>query len=108
MPRPYARGLVTVLHDPFEARLEIVGVHPGAACDGRRDLADGEAVFHHRLTRLERAHGDRKSTRLNSSHTVNSYAVFCSKKKIVDSPGSGDLNAGQTVNLTLNLRQAVT
>src|SRR5260221_2683053 len=26
--------------------------------------------------------GDRKSTRLNSSHTVNSYAVFCLKKKI--------------------------
>src|SRR5436190_5120180 len=25
---------------------------------------------------------DRKSTRLNSSHTVNSYAVFCLKKKI--------------------------
>src|SRR5436190_24308327 len=24
---------------------------------------------------------DRKSTRLNSSHTVISYAVFCSKKK---------------------------
>src|SRR5260221_4696719 len=29
-----------------------------------------------------RAHGaDRKSTRLNSSHTVISYAVFCLKKK---------------------------
>src|SRR5438132_8485836 len=27
---------------------------------------------------------DRKSTRLNSSHTVISYAVFCLKKKIVD------------------------
>src|SRR5436190_9073729 len=25
--------------------------------------------------------GDRKSTRLNSSHTVSSYAVFCLKKK---------------------------
>src|SRR5215204_6096806 len=25
--------------------------------------------------------GDRKSTRLNSSHTVSSYAVFCVKKK---------------------------
>src|SRR5690606_40300640 len=25
---------------------------------------------------------DRKSTRLNSSHVKNSYAVFCSKKKI--------------------------
>src|SRR5947207_1123604 len=28
-----------------------------------------------------RAHLDRKSTRLNSSHTVISYAVFCLKKK---------------------------
>src|SRR5260221_10120887 len=27
------------------------------------------------------AGGDRKSTRLNSSHTVISYAVFCLKKK---------------------------
>src|SRR5438034_7867841 len=27
------------------------------------------------------ASGDRKSTRLNSSHTVISYAVFCLKKK---------------------------
>src|SRR5438034_5272103 len=31
---------------------------------------------------------DRKSTRLNSSHTVISYAVFCLKKKIANaSPG---------------------
>src|SRR5260221_6261161 len=28
-----------------------------------------------------RRHRDRKSTRLNSSHTVISYAVFCLKKK---------------------------
>src|SRR5438034_2742244 len=28
--------------------------------------------------------GDRKSTRLNSSHTVISYAVFCLKKKKKD------------------------
>src|SRR3989449_4237061 len=28
-----------------------------------------------------RAHGDRKSTRLNSSHGYISYAVFCLKKK---------------------------
>src|SRR5207253_5657402 len=32
------------------------------------------------LTGLRR--GDRKSTRLNSSHVANSYAVFCLKKKI--------------------------
>src|SRR5476649_3035002 len=29
-------------------------------------------------------HLDRKSTRLNSSHTVISYAVFCLKKKKTD------------------------
>src|SRR5438270_7852162 len=28
-----------------------------------------------------RSPGDRKSTRLNSSHSQNSYAVFCLKKK---------------------------
>src|SRR5690625_5750826 len=27
-------------------------------------------------------HGDRKSTRLNSSHVASSYAVFCLKKRI--------------------------
>src|SRR2546430_12211375 len=44
----------------------------------------------HRLRRLGdaldeagvlRGHGDRKSTRLNSSHSQISYAVFCLKKK---------------------------
>src|SRR5437870_9684505 len=29
--------------------------------------------------------GDRKSTRLNSSHVATSYAVFCLKKKMHDS-----------------------
>src|SRR2546426_4382209 len=34
-----------------------------------------------RLWRGARGHSDRKSTRLNSSHLVISYAVFCLKKK---------------------------
>src|SRR5258708_18983053 len=33
------------------------------------------------LVWLEVAGGDRKSTRLNSSHQIISYAVFCLKKK---------------------------
>src|SRR2546426_4851506 len=33
------------------------------------------------VERAARAAGDRKSTRLNSSHLVISYAVFCLKKK---------------------------
>src|SRR5690349_23026680 len=31
-------------------------------------------------------HGDRKSTRLNSSHVEISYAVFCLKKKKINKP----------------------
>src|SRR2546422_6549097 len=34
-----------------------------------------------RRGRARRAQGDRKSTRLNSSHGYISYAVFCLKKK---------------------------
>src|SRR2546426_2112555 len=44
----------------------------------------------------EESHRDRKSTRLNSSHLVISYAVFCLKKKkttpeqqLGTSPGGG-------------------
>src|SRR2546430_7330324 len=33
------------------------------------------------------ASGDRKSTRLNSSHSQISYAVFCLKKKKPNNPG---------------------
>src|SRR5438034_8454616 len=37
--------------------------------------------FHHLLKVHVIERRDRKSTRLNSSHTVISYAVFCLKKK---------------------------
>src|SRR5256886_10423831 len=35
----------------------------------------------YRPTRVRRGSSDRKSTRLNSSHSQISYAVFCLKKK---------------------------
>src|SRR5438034_5714882 len=70
------------------AVLHLLAVHPGpelesvrvgdllpvgdVGADGRRGLED---LPGHPLAR------DRKSTRLNSSHTVISYAVFCLKKK---------------------------
>src|SRR5256885_3004729 len=38
-------------------------------------------VLNQEFIRTARAKGDRKSTRLNSSHLVISYAVFCLKKK---------------------------
>src|SRR5258708_11191953 len=36
---------------------------------------------HHRAARMASTSTDRKSTRLNSSHQIISYAVFCLKKK---------------------------
>src|SRR5947207_10545761 len=50
------------------------GVHPAAVHAG---MSEGVVLGHRQR--------DRKSTRLNSSHTVISYAVFCLKKK--KSPG---------------------
>src|SRR5260221_4273483 len=44
-----------------------------------RDRVD--EVFSIRESLFSMHHLDRKSTRLNSSHTVISYAVFCLKKK---------------------------
>src|SRR5947208_6597537 len=49
-----------------------------------RSLITGGAGFvgSHLADRLiGDGHQDRKSTRLNSSHQINSYAVFCLKKK---------------------------
>src|SRR5438132_10038115 len=47
---------------------------------GDRGLLGGRAEALHPV-RDGPARRDRKSTRLNSSHTVISYAVFCLKKK---------------------------
>src|SRR5258708_25694656 len=46
------------------------------------------------------SNGDRKSTRLNSSHQIISYAVFCLKKKKYYKKSSATLNARKTVTLT--------
>src|SRR5256885_14466914 len=40
-----------------------------------------EPLLRERRQQVPHAIGDRKSTRLNSSHLVISYAVFCLKKK---------------------------
>src|SRR5260221_7037254 len=58
------------------------GEEPGPLCFERavcrKEIGEpeGQAIDQH-----DSQSGDRKSTRLNSSHTVISYAVFCLKKK---------------------------
>src|SRR5258708_39720240 len=44
-------------------------------------VVDDEAVLRELLADILAREGDRKSTRLNSSHQIISYAVFCLKKK---------------------------
>src|SRR5476649_3044989 len=45
-----------------------------------RSLGSRRRTSAHSGSRQEKRYADRKSTRLNSSHTVISYAVFCLKK----------------------------
>src|SRR5438034_217978 len=58
---------------PALSRLPCHGVLPTQASSHARPR--GDPRFYRHIRR------DRKSTRLNSSHTVISYAVFCLKKK---------------------------
>src|SRR5256886_7347577 len=45
--------------------------------------------------------GDRKSTRLNSSHSQISYAVFCLKKKKTQHAARGGIHASLAASHTL-------
>src|SRR5438034_5663236 len=88
--RPWVGRKGTVVSFPHCEQLVLVSVRAGAACP------PPSALFAlHALQRLGSflnplsaknicsppVNTDRKSTRLNSSHTVISYAVFCLKKK---------------------------
>src|SRR3712207_7383120 len=64
------------------------GVRPGGHGTHRPDPEPGRVVASSAHVRGEPGgarvvDGDRKSTRLNSSHANISYAVFCLKKKII-------------------------
>src|SRR5256885_12406133 len=52
-----------------------------AAGNDRRAVAVGQVRREQPIELVLDVVGDRKSTRLNSSHLVISYAVFCLKKK---------------------------
>src|SRR5260221_10517194 len=74
---PYTTFFFFFFNDTATTEIYTLSLHdalpicqPGRACAP----APGGAGHHRHLR-------DRKSTRLNSSHTVISYAVFCLKKK---------------------------
>src|SRR5205807_8660794 len=82
------------LTEPPPAKIYTLSLHDALPISPRRfDPARGDFdiarddraldVLHGEAARRQRVGLDRKSTRLNSSHLVISYAVFCLKKKNV-------------------------
>src|SRR2546426_2480565 len=67
-----------VLHHQAVGARPFLQPHPEARSREPETL-DQDDVVHREVPR--QVQGDRKSTRLNSSHLVISYAVFCLKKK---------------------------
>src|SRR2546422_7251701 len=71
---------------PYTTLFRSLLVAPEEPRDFRVDVAGERVGAHGARVELEQdldllAEGDRKSTRLNSSHGYISYAVFCLKKK---------------------------
>src|SRR5688572_30856435 len=71
------------LHDALPIFLRRRGAQAGGRrrADGRLAVGRREVRLHAAQARRRTSLRDRKSTRLNSSHSQISYAVFCLKKK---------------------------
>src|SRR3712207_8256053 len=88
-PFPYTTLFRSAIVDRGQASSTVVAESPGppfAASDAadapRRGVLVGELLAVRASDLDGPAVGDRKSTRLNSSHANISYAVFCLKKKL--------------------------
>src|SRR5260221_3535685 len=81
------------LHDALPISCwNISGTPPKASLTSNRSMS--------LMVRPDSFSADRKSTRLNSSHTVISYAVFCLKKK------KNNLNCKMPCNRTMQRNHA--
>src|SRR5207249_10876901 len=70
-----ADGGISFMTAGFAATARLAGFSAAAG------LASSSAMMRRIDARISSIEGDRKSTRLNSSHVSISYAVFCLKKK---------------------------
>src|SRR5690606_40721589 len=79
---PVAGNFATRFQHALEAHRQQALLHQAAVLgSGRQFLTEIAAFLPVDAAEFVKAVLDRKSTRLNSSHVKNSYAVFCLKKK---------------------------
>src|SRR5207244_7430759 len=76
-----ALGVATARVRDVNLRAGVVLDKGRAALDGALTVGGEPAVSLSGQTPFDLSRADRKSTRLNSSHQIISYAVFCLKKK---------------------------
>src|SRR5437867_10455507 len=91
MDAPPTKIYTLSLHDALPISRQLLS---GLARMGR---ATGDRALHEKA-------GDRKSTRLNSSHRTISYAVFCLKKKIIEKRASLFMGGEQGLHLPSKFR----
>src|SRR5205807_10667148 len=113
LPRCFSSHLYFFFNEPATTEIYTLSLHDalpiwdGRGFQGHHRLEGvGQAedrLLEHRQPRITHAHDfytglfridgqtDRKSTRLNSSHLVISYAVFCLKKKNKTDDGAPDV-----------------
>src|SRR5438552_9551940 len=94
IPQPPTSTLFpyTTLFRSSRDEQDVIRANHAVACVDGGAFDDGQNVALHAFPRDVRAMagfaaGDRKSTRLNSSHQIISYAVFCLKKKTQTASG---------------------
>src|SRR5438477_1734517 len=80
-----SRGILISLffNDTATTEIYTLSLHDALPISREEDIQHDvyRPYYYDRIAAGLDAHGDRKSTRLNSSHMSISYAVFCLKKK---------------------------
>src|SRR5439155_26364660 len=97
-PRSTLFRYTTLFRSPLElSNFAVAPIGQGAVARALDNSSITPPAYVDSLVRVARVHiGDRKSTRLNSSHVAISYAVFClKKKKIITSIPQSQSNVTQ-------------
>src|SRR5205807_10307058 len=81
LPHRYLHSFPTRRSSDLAASSTSSPIRANSSCEGTRRAGSATPRSPHGRPRLPSWRRDRKSTRLNSSHLVISYAVFCLKKK---------------------------